>query len=169
MTTTTRCRPIQVAIAHRDPHAAAGIASLLRSRADFVVRSGMPADGDADELVADYATAMHEAMRADVALSAVTAVTAVPDVRAASAGCLVVTDQDSGWQMRRAVDAGVRGYLLQDCSSGELADAVCSLRSAGTCRLRRPTGCSTACSPPSRRLARSRYCGSLRKAWPTRR
>jgi DNA-binding NarL/FixJ family response regulator len=36
----------------------------------------------------------------------------------------VVTDQSTGWQIRRAVDAGVRGYLLHDCSVEELSDAV---------------------------------------------
>jgi len=37
---------------------------------------------------------------------------------------LVVTDQSTGWQIRRAVDAGVSGYLLHDCSAEELSDAV---------------------------------------------
>jgi DNA-binding NarL/FixJ family response regulator len=39
----------------------------------------------------------------------------------------VVTDQSTGWQIRRAMDAGVRGYLLHDCSVEELSDAVRSV------------------------------------------
>ncbi|MBJ2160394.1 LuxR C-terminal-related transcriptional regulator [Variovorax sp. IB41] len=120
MTAPTQARQIHVAIAHRDPYVAAGIASLLRSRADFVVRSGLPdadADGDAvDVLVTDYATGVHRA-------------TNLPSGRGRSTpkSFLVVTDQSTGWQIRRAVDAGVRGYLLHDCSAAELSDAVRSV------------------------------------------
>ena len=116
MTAPTQARPIHVAVAHRDPYVAAGIASLLRSRADFVVQSGLSdlGGGDAvDVLVTDYATGVHRA-------------TNVPPGRGGSGprSFLVVTDQSTGWQIRRAVDAGVRGYLLHDCSVEELSDAV---------------------------------------------
>lgn len=117
MTAPTQARQIHVAVAHRDPYVAAGIASLLRSRADFVVQSGVPdVDGDddtVDVLVTDYATGVHKA-------------TNVPSGRDRSTlrSFLVVTDQNTGWQIRRAVDAGVRGYLLHDCSAEELSDAV---------------------------------------------
>ncbi|MDQ0026806.1 DNA-binding NarL/FixJ family response regulator [Variovorax paradoxus] len=117
MTAPTQARQIHVAVAHRDPYVAAGIASLLRSRADFVVQSGLPeTDGDGDPvdvLVTDYATGVHKA-------------TNVPSSRNRSTlnSFLVVTDQSTGWQIRRAVDAGVSGYLLHDCSAEELSDAV---------------------------------------------
>ena len=119
MTPPTQARPIHVAVAHRDPYMAAGIASLLRSRAGFVVRP-CRADADAEDeddmadvLVTDYATGIRKA-------------TNVPagGHGDASASFLVVTDQSTGWQIRRAVEAGVRGYLLQDCSAEELSDAV---------------------------------------------
>jgi len=119
MTAPTQARQIHVTVAHRDPYVAAGIASLLRSRADFVVQSGCPdADIDDDDdavdvLVTDYATGIHKA----------THVPAGPG-GSASASFLVVTDQGTGSQIRRAVDAGVRGYLLHDCSAEELSDAV---------------------------------------------
>ena len=117
MTAPTQARPIHVAVAHRDPYVAAGIASLLRSRADFVVQSDLPdldgGDDAVDVLVTDYATGVHRA-------------TNVPPSRGGSGprSFLVVTDQSTGWQIRRAVDAGVRGYLLHDCSVEELSDAV---------------------------------------------
>ncbi|MEJ1166378.1 response regulator transcription factor [Variovorax sp. CCNWLW186] len=119
MTAPTQARQIHVAVAHRDPYVAAGIASLLRSRADFVVQSGFSnadienGDDTVDVLVTDYATGVHKA-------------TVVPPGRGgpASRPFLVVTDQSTGWQIRRAVDAGVRGYLLHDCSAEELSDAV---------------------------------------------
>lgn len=116
MTAPTQARPIHVAVAHRDPYVAAGIASLLRSRADFVVQSGLPdVDGDAavDVLVTDYATGVYKATNVSPGSG-----------RFAPRYCLVVTDQSTGWQIRRAVEAGVRGYLLHDCSVEELSDAV---------------------------------------------
>jgi DNA-binding NarL/FixJ family response regulator len=120
MTAPTQARQIHVAVAHRDPYVAAGIASLLRSRADFVVRSGMHdvpgidgADAAVDVLVTDYATGVHKAANVPPGGGV-----AVPK------SFLVVTDQSTGWQIRRAVDAGVRGYLLHDCSVEELSDAV---------------------------------------------
>src|SRR5690348_7946602 len=111
MTAPTQARPIHVAVAHRDPYVAAGIASLLRSRAGFVVQSGLTdvdGGGAVDVLVTDYATGVHKTAN-------------VPPGPGGSApgSFLVVTDQSTGWQIRRAVDAGVRGYLLHDCSAEE--------------------------------------------------
>ncbi|BEP51960.1 MULTISPECIES: response regulator transcription factor [Variovorax] len=116
MTAPTQARPIHVAVAHRDPYVAAGIASLLRSRAGFVVQSGLTdvdGGGAVDVLVTDYATGVHKTAN-------------VPPGPGGSApgSFLVVTDQSTGWQIRRAVDAGVRGYLLHDCSAEELSEAV---------------------------------------------
>jgi DNA-binding NarL/FixJ family response regulator len=104
-------RKIHVAIAHHDPYVATGIAALLRSSTDFFLHS--TGGDEVDVLVTDYATGMIQA--------------AAPTPRP-SAGkapsLLVVSVQDRGWHIRRAVDAGVRGYLLQDCTASELADAV---------------------------------------------
>lgn len=117
MTALTQPRQIHVTVAHRDPYVAAGVASLLRSRADFVVRAGSAdvdgGDDTADVFVTDYATGLHKAAR----------IASGCDGPGAHA-LLVVTDQRTGGQIRRAVDAGVRGYLLHDCSTEELSDAV---------------------------------------------
>ncbi|HWT20180.1 MAG TPA: response regulator transcription factor [Variovorax sp.] len=117
MTAPTPPRQIQVLVAHRDLYVAAGIASLLRSRADLIVRTGSAdVDGDDDTVdvfVTDYATGLHRAAHP------------APSHAGPSSGALlVVTDQHTGWQIRRAVGAGVRGYLLHDCSTEELSDAV---------------------------------------------
>lgn len=117
MTALTQPRQIHVAVAHRDPYVAAGVASLLRSRVDFVVRTGITdidgGDDTIDVFVTDYATGLHKASSAESGHRG-----------PASSALLVVTDQRTGWQIRRAVDAGVRGYLLHDCSTEELSDAV---------------------------------------------
>lgn len=104
-------RKIYVAIAHHDPYVATGIAALLRGSTDFLLQS--TGAEEADVLVTDYATGMIRAA----------APTPRPGARKA-ASLLVVSEQDRGWHIRRAVDAGVRGYLLQDCTASELADAV---------------------------------------------
>lgn len=111
MTTSTSSSPVVVAVAHRDPYVAAGITALLRSHPDLAVRAAGAPERHTDVLVTDYDGALQQAK--------------VAGRGAANApASLIVTDQDAGWQVRRAVDAGVRGYLLQDCSAAELAEAV---------------------------------------------
>ncbi|SFM68703.1 response regulator transcription factor [Variovorax sp. OV329] len=117
MTTTPTHGPrLQVAVAHQDPYVAAGISALLRSQMDLLVHVGEPSDCTADVLVTDYEAALR---RAEAGAS----------VRrpARMPVSLIVTDQVAGWQVRRAVDAGIRGYMLQDCTGDELAEAVRSV------------------------------------------
>lgn len=103
MTALARASRIHVAVTHHDPYVAAGIGALLRTHADFVVlQGGHPEEPDADVLVTDYASGL----------------------RHATTSSLIVTDRNKGWQIRRAVDVGIRGYVLQDCSTDELSDAV---------------------------------------------
>lgn len=103
---------VRVAIAHHDPYVASGVAALLRCSMDFAV---LPAGvEEADVLVADYATGILRATHPSPRHGRTPAV-------------LVVSDQERSWQIRRAVDAGVRGYLLQDCSTDELSDAARSV------------------------------------------
>ena len=113
MTAPAHALRINVSIAHHDPYVATGIAALLRSSTDFTVQP--ESLGEVDVVVTDYSTGMLRA-----------AATATAPRRGAGkvASLLIVSEQDRGWQIRRAVDAGVRGYLLQDCSANELADAV---------------------------------------------
>jgi DNA-binding NarL/FixJ family response regulator len=113
MTAMTHAPRIQVAIAHHDPYVAAGIAALLGAQADFAVRPGRPEEaGGADVFVTDYATGLRAP--------------AMPARRSQgrAAAVLVVTDQRTSWRIRRVVDAGVRGCLLQDTSAEELSEAV---------------------------------------------
>jgi DNA-binding NarL/FixJ family response regulator len=114
MNEPARATRIQVAISHHDPYVATGIAALLRSRADFAVLAGdSPEAGSADVLVADHARGLQPAP---------------PRRRGARpVAVLVVSDQRTSWQIRRAVDAGVRGYLLQDTTAEELSEAVRSI------------------------------------------
>ncbi|KWT94124.1 MULTISPECIES: response regulator transcription factor [unclassified Variovorax] len=106
---------INVAVTHQDTFVAAGIAALLRSRADFAVQVGEPGASGADVLVTDYTTGLQQATHRQ------------RQRRGAVVGALIVTDQNTGVQIRRAVDAGVRGYVLQDCSAEQLSQAVRSV------------------------------------------
>lgn len=116
MTAPAHAPQIHVAIAHQDPYVATGIASLLSASTDFAVQAVQAENPEvADVLVTDYATGV---------LRATAPARPHAGRRPKPASFLVVTDQDRSWQIRRAVDAGVRGYLLQDCSANELSDAV---------------------------------------------
>jgi len=106
MKASTSRAPVLVTVAHCDPYVAAGIAALLRSQQDLTLVPAGASERQADVLVTDYDSALQQARRAKAPTS------------------LIVTDQDAAWQVRRAVDAGIRGYLLQDCSGAELAEAV---------------------------------------------
>lgn len=112
MNAQARASKISVAIRHQDMYVAAGICALLRSRDDFAVYVGDPDDPAADVFVTDYAAGLHRATAT------------VRHGHGNASSCLIVTDQDRGLQIRRAVDAGIRGYVLQDCSAEELSEAV---------------------------------------------
>ena len=111
MTTTAQDLRVHVAVDHHDPYLAAGISSLLRSQADLAVHAGAAPDRTVDVLVMDYEAGLAHAG------AVVRKAGRVP-------ASLIVTDRSAGWQVRRAVDAGIRGYLLQDCTADELAEAV---------------------------------------------
>lgn len=96
---------------------AAGIAAILEcsSRFDVMTRRANPhMPGHASVVVADY----HEGMTLarEHALSA-----------GSRAPVLVITNFDKEFQVRSALDAGVHGYLAQDCTAAELSEAVMQL------------------------------------------
>ncbi len=102
MTAPAHALRINVSIAHHDPYVATGIAALLRASTDFTLQS--EGSEDVDVLVTDYSTGM------------LRVASSTPRRRAGKvASLLIVSEQDRGWQIRRAVDAGVRAYLLHDC------------------------------------------------------
>lgn len=101
-------------VMHPDALIAAGIGALLRSHAEFdVVIAGRHPEPhtDAAVVIGDYAGG-----------------TALAKARAGAADTgprlLVVTHCDKEAHVREALDLGVYGYLLQDCSADELCTAV---------------------------------------------
>lgn len=119
-------KQIRVDILHRDPVVAGGLACALREHADLDVDDSRGwtepalapspcATRAAQVVVADYeggvALAARHRGRSDVGAPAV----------------LVVTTQGTQWEIRHALEVGVRGYLLLGCPVGELIAAVRSL------------------------------------------
>jgi len=97
---------------HRDPVVRAGIIAALREHAIFDVleEAAAPRTGTTAVIVADYKLALQWI-----------------DASPARASILVLTSSDSEVDIRRAVEAGVHGYLLLGGPLSELVEAVTAL------------------------------------------
>lgn len=105
-------RAIQVYLTHSCPIVQAGLHAVLSTQADFALHAGEhPAPRAPCVIVTDYDGGLRAAR------------TPLPS------GCtpprlLVLTTQDKEWEIRRAIDDGVHGYLLQGCDPADLVDGV---------------------------------------------
>ena len=114
MTLSSDLHFIDVAIAHPDPLLAAGVASILQSRADVRIQSAQAPH--LDVIVLDYSNGI-ESPASD----------AQGHPTGPQAARLVISDRATPWEIRYALEAGVQGYLLPECSGEQLLAAVCSL------------------------------------------
>jgi len=107
-------RKVRVRVAHSIPLVALGISFALAKSGDFDLSlSGAP--GLSDVLVADVETGLR-AMR-----------------DGAHSGCVVLIAEDDGEvAIRKSIESGARGLLLQSCAVEELADAVKTVSRGGT-------------------------------------
>lgn len=113
-------RPL-IDIRHPDAVVSAGLAALLAGRHGYdVTTHGGDATGPAQAsvIVTDHAGGIRLAQQHGLA----------PPPRPP---ILVVTSCDKEFQVRSALDAGIQGYLLQDCSADELGDAARQLSQGG--------------------------------------
>jgi len=128
-------RQVLVRLRYADPLTRIGIAAALRQESDFKVLVEMDdadmADGRPDEaspiedvLVADYEHGIEAAACARVL-----------GPYARTPKVLVITARETEAEIRRALGAGVRGYLLLGCRATELVVAVRSVE-----RGQRPLG-----------------------------
>jgi DNA-binding NarL/FixJ family response regulator len=116
---------IKVCVEHRDPLLAAGVAAALQLAGGFeIVRGNASAAATsswireshtADVLIADYDTALRLAGEAG-----------------RRGAILILTQFDSEAHIRRAIQQGIRGYLLQSCSSEALVEGVLALHRGAT-------------------------------------
>lgn len=120
---------IRVLVVHEEPVMAAGLAAILGSRTEMtvIVQSGRdtrPAESSveerdtADVIVADYRSALELLSAAKVAKGA---------RRGHGPKVMVITPIDREWEIRSAINAGVHGYVLQNCRIDELVDGVTAL------------------------------------------
>lgn len=121
---------IRVLVLHQDPLISAGAVTTLRQQADFEVIAGESgststenqighrSNQNTDVIVADYRAGLE--IMADTRREV-----AAKGTRPATV--LIVTKCEGEYQIRRALELGVRGYLLLGCSLQELAEAVRAL------------------------------------------
>jgi DNA-binding NarL/FixJ family response regulator len=104
---------IRVLVLHRDPVAHAGISVAFNNRSDFEVsRADDGALPAADVVIADYSQGM--------------AMAETTDRRSHWTGpkVLIIAGMDREWEIRTALERGVRGYLLVGCSLEELVEGA---------------------------------------------
>jgi DNA-binding NarL/FixJ family response regulator len=107
-------KKIIVHVVHRNITTRTGIHALLSARGDFIVKNLSPERpdiGPVDVLVTDYVSGI------DLAAAASSMSRPAPKL-------LVVTERIKEWDIRSALDAGIRGFLAQDCDVDELAQAI---------------------------------------------
>jgi DNA-binding NarL/FixJ family response regulator len=115
---------IRILVLHRDPVAQAGLSVAFRAHADFQVQeSHYSADRDrssqsdraysADIVVTDYCQGVRLAEEM-----------ARRGNRLLGTKVVVVAGMDREWEIRSALELGVRGYLLIGCSLNELVEGV---------------------------------------------
>jgi DNA-binding NarL/FixJ family response regulator len=112
-----------ILVLHRDPLLSAGLVTALRAHAAYEVFAGDVDDLDdgsrIDVVIADYDQAMH------LADSAVRGAHSP----LAAARILVLTSNDLEADIRRAIEAGINGYIVLGGPLGELIEGVSTVAS----------------------------------------
>ena len=108
-------RRIRILVLHRDPVAHVGLSVAFNNRADFEVcaasNSALPYA--ADVVIADYSQGV-----------ALAETIAGRPSRTMGPKVVVIAGIDREWEIRSALERGVRGYLLVGCSLEELVEGV---------------------------------------------
>lgn len=107
--------PIRILVLHRDPVAEAGLSVAFNNRSDFEVHGARDSEqlGIVDVVVADYSQGIACAAKF-TGRGAVCKSTKI----------VVVAGIDREWEIRCALELGVRGYFLIGCSLEELVEGV---------------------------------------------
>jgi DNA-binding NarL/FixJ family response regulator len=110
---------INVLVMHEDPVVTTGLSALLREQPGMSVavrRHADPVAGeqDFDVVVADY----------HLGIEFLKAAATRPAARSARPKVMIVTKLEREWEVRSAMNAGIHGYLLQNCQLEELVHGV---------------------------------------------
>ena len=113
---STPFRPLRAMTRHDDPLLAAGIRAALQAEPgiEIVVPCNDAPVADVDVLICDYDSGM-ESLRQQHLRASVTP---------RAPGVVVITWCDSEADVRAALQAGIGGYLLGNCSLNQLVEAV---------------------------------------------
>jgi DNA-binding NarL/FixJ family response regulator len=106
---------IRILVLHRDPLAQAGLSVAFNNRSDFEICGAHdPALAPAaDVVVADYSQGVALAESAQH-----------PRSHSTGPKVVIIAGIDREWEIRGALERGVRGYLLVGCSLEELVEGV---------------------------------------------
>jgi DNA-binding NarL/FixJ family response regulator len=115
---------VRVLIAHSDPLIAAGLVTLLREVSDFEVFDCSPA-------LTSNATPRHLPPARVVVADYDCGLQLLESARATSPRVIILTQSDSEVKICRALEQGVRGYLLLGCSLQELINALRTVHAGG--------------------------------------
>lgn len=113
---TTLFQPLRALARHNDPLLAAGVNAALMAAPgiEVVTASGDSSFPDAEVVICDYESGMawahHQRFR--------------PSAARHGSGVVVITWRDKEADVRTALQAGIGGYLLGNCSLNELVGAV---------------------------------------------
>jgi two-component system NarL family response regulator len=122
--------PIRVLIA--DDHAVVrdGLAAVLELQPDITVAGQA---GDGEQAVARFRELAPDVALMDLAMPKLDGVQAIAAIRREfpAARIVVLTTYGGDENVYRALESGARGFLLKDCSSAELADAVRAVHAGG--------------------------------------
>jgi two-component system NarL family response regulator len=126
-----KTNPIRILIA--DDHAVVrdGLAAVLEFQQDMTV-VGHAADGH--QAVAKFRESAPDITLMDLAMPGSDGVDAIVAIRASfpEARIIVLTTYDGDENIFRALENGARGYLLKDCSTSDLLNAIRTVHSGGT-------------------------------------
>lgn len=118
-------QPTRILIRHEDPFVQAGLSATFSRHSDFEVLEADQRDSDLSFVVPPPGVRAVDVVVADFGHGLAVA-TEVKRRLGDGAGPRVVifTATDREWEIRSALEHGVRGYLLAGCSPHELAEAV---------------------------------------------
>ncbi|HET7569797.1 MAG TPA: response regulator transcription factor [Gammaproteobacteria bacterium] len=119
---------IRVLIAEDQSMILGALAALLDMEADIEV-AGRAADGKA--ALALVAEQDPDVVVTDIEMPAMTGLELARALRGKRAKVIIVTTFARPGYLRRALDAGVRGYLLKDAPAKQLADAIRTVHAGG--------------------------------------
>jgi DNA-binding NarL/FixJ family response regulator len=145
---------IKILLLYRDPLVRAGLAATLAGHASFELveapapvfdPSGALRHPKVDVVVADYEHGL-QALSCNARRA--------PDSHCAMPAVLIVTQRDSEWEIRHALECGTRGYLVLGCGLDELVQGVQTvyrgMRHIGAPAARRLADSIASCSLTSR-------------------